>query len=63
MDKNLLRLYRHEGHKADCRLLKRIHGTVVQSRGTRRRGRPQKRWVDVVSKLYRARGISDEDAK
>lgn len=52
--------YGHVEHMAHDRLFKNIKSTVAE--GSRRQSRPQKRWMDAMKDLMRARDIFDEDA-
>lgn len=40
--------------------MRKIYGSIAK--GTVRRGRPWKRWIDAVNELLRARDISKDDA-
>lgn len=56
-----LGIYDHVEKIVHYRLVKMIYGRSVE--GTRRRGKPRKRWTDAVSEVIKAGGISNENAR
>lgn len=55
-----LKCHDHEGRLAN-RMLKNVFGSTVES--TKRKGKPEKRWRHTLFRLFRGKGISDEDEK
>src|SRR5256885_8705101 len=66
VDEGVLKWFGHVERMGEERLVKQIYVSEVE--GTRRRGRPKRRWMDAVSELliaksYECRGRKDESIK
>ena len=61
MDQGVLRWFGHVERMGDERLARRVYESHV--RGTRRRGRPRKCWMNGVNELLERKGMSIQEAK
>ena len=61
IDQGVLRWFGHVERMGDERLAKRVYESYV--RGTRRRGRPRKCWMNGVNELLERKGLSIQEAK